>query len=154
MRRPVIEDGEEKRESNFRDVWSDNTPPGLNGCSFNSATARDPINRPPSLVPRKLSSVILLPLRFLPPRQFLPLARGQSLVLHPPFVADFDGKTKLRSDSFFASVCMYEPVIVYSLSKGEIIFREGKEGKGGIDASSSARETVKLSIALLCHVGA
>lgn len=48
---------------------------------------------------------------------------------------------------------MYEPVIVYSLSKGEIIFREGKEGKGGIDASSSARETVKLSIALLCHVG-
>lgn len=49
MRRPVIEDGGEKRESNFRDVWSDNTPPGLNGCSFNSATARDPINRPPSL---------------------------------------------------------------------------------------------------------
>lgn len=49
---------------------------------------------------------------------------------------------------------MYEPVIVYSLSKGEIIFREGKEGrKGEIDASFSARETVKLSIALLCHVG-
>lgn len=154
MRRPVIEDGGEKRESNFRDVWSDNTPPGLNGCSFNSATARDPINRlpPPYLVPRKLSSVILLPLRFLPPRQFLPLARGQSLVLHPPFVADFDGKTKLRSDSSFASVCMYEPVIVYSLSKEEIIFRKAKEGKGGIDASSSARETFKLS--MLCHVGA
>lgn len=49
---------------------------------------------------------------------------------------------------------MYEPVIVYSLSKEEIIFREAKEGKGGIDASSSARETFKLSIALLCHVDA
>lgn len=115
-------DGGEKRESNFRDVWSDNTPPGLNGCSFNSATARDPINRPlpPYLVPRKLSSVILLPLRFLPPRQFLPLARGQSLVLHPPFVADFDGKTKrfvLRLRLYI--IVLHEPVMVYSLGKGD-----------------------------------
>lgn len=124
MRRPVRgRDGGEKRESNFRDVWSDNTPPGLNGCSFNSATARDPINRPlpPYLVPRKLSSVcILLPLRFLPPRQFLPLARGQSLVLHPPFVADFDGKTKrfvLRLRLYI--IVLHEPVMVYSLGKGD-----------------------------------
>lgn len=31
--------------SNFRDVWFDNTPPGLNGCSFNGSAGRDPINR-------------------------------------------------------------------------------------------------------------
>lgn len=31
--------------SNFRDVWFDNTTPGLNGCSFNSFAGRGPINR-------------------------------------------------------------------------------------------------------------
>lgn len=39
------ETSQKGKESNFRDVWSDNTPPGLNGCSFNSPTGPDSINR-------------------------------------------------------------------------------------------------------------
>jgi len=43
---------------NFRDVWLDNTTPGLNGCSFNSFAEPDPINRlilSPDYLARKLT---------------------------------------------------------------------------------------------------
>lgn len=69
--------------SNFRDVWFDNTTPGLNGCSFNSFAGQDPINRlvlspdylarkphplcPPKLAPRPLLASLY---PFFPPRRF------------------------------------------------------------------------------------
>lgn len=147
-------DGGEKRESNFRDVWSDNTPPGLNGCSFNSATARDPINRPlpPYLVPRKLSSPLFSYLCdfYLRDNFFHWPGASPSFFIHPLSRILMEK----RSDSFSASVCISPCYTNRSIPWARaMIFREREEGKGGIDASSF-RGRFKPSMKLLCHVGA